>query len=130
MTGIKIGYKTEMKIKEILDVEHINLIFQKKETLPEDANGNIFKVEAEFRRQYNKHRRTAPDKEINDLVAIKRTQLGGNLKFKLEFLGPYRVVKKRPHNRCEIEKVGWHEYLATTSTAAEIMKIWSDSVTT
>ncbi|GBO45854.1 Pro-Pol polyprotein [Araneus ventricosus] len=97
VTGVKMRNKAVLKIKEILDEEYMNSIIQEKETIREEAKVNIFKVQEENRRQYNRRRRTAPIYKINDLVAINRTQLGGGLKLKPKFLGPYKVVKFKPH---------------------------------
>ncbi|GBO39351.1 Pro-Pol polyprotein [Araneus ventricosus] len=130
VTGVKMRNKADLKIKEILDEEYMNSIIQEKETIREEAKVNIFKVQEENRRQYNRRRRNAPIYKINDLVAIKRTQLGGGLKLKPKFLGPYKVVKIKPHDRYDVVKVGSHEGPAATSTSADHMKFWSDAVVT
>ncbi|GBM26141.1 hypothetical protein AVEN_231532-1, partial [Araneus ventricosus] len=88
-----------------------------------------FKVQEENRRQYNRRRRTAPIYKINDLVAIKRTQLVG-LKLKPKFLGPYTAVKIKPHDRYDVAKLGSHDGSAATSTSADHIKPWSDAVAT
>ncbi|GBO29901.1 hypothetical protein AVEN_249386-1 [Araneus ventricosus] len=127
MTGVKMRNKDDLKIKEILDEEYMNSIIQEKETIREEAKANIFKVQEENRRKYNRRRATAPIYKINDLVAIKRTQLGGGLKLKPKFLGPYKVVKIKPHDRYDVAKVGSHEGPAATTTSADHMKPWSDA---
>ncbi|GBM13808.1 hypothetical protein AVEN_50150-1 [Araneus ventricosus] len=78
MTGVKMRNKADLKKKEILDEEYLNSIIQEKETIRKEAKANIFKEE--HRRQYNRSRRTAPIYNINELVAIKSTELGGGLK--------------------------------------------------
>ena len=60
-----------------------------------------------------------------DLVAIQRTQFGTGLKLRPKFLGPYEVTKVKPNDRYDVKKVGNHEGLITTSTAADHMKAWS-----
>ncbi|GBN43864.1 hypothetical protein AVEN_5382-1 [Araneus ventricosus] len=130
VTGVKMRNKADLQIKKILDEEYMNSIIQKKETIREEAKVNIFKVQEENRRQYNRRRRNAPIYKINDLVAIKRTQLGGGLKLKPKFLGPYKVVKIKPHDRYDVAKVGSHEGPAATSTSADHMKSWSEAVVT
>ncbi|GBM33149.1 hypothetical protein AVEN_83664-1 [Araneus ventricosus] len=108
----------------------MNSIIREKKTIREEVKANIFKVQEDNRRQYNRHRRTAPIYKINDLIAIKRTQLGGGLKLKPKFLGPYKVVKIKLHDRYDVAKVGSHEGPAATSTSADHIKLWSDAVTT
>ncbi|GBN35257.1 hypothetical protein AVEN_239441-1, partial [Araneus ventricosus] len=92
------------------------------------AKANIYKVQEKNRCQCNRRRRTATIYKINDLVAFKRTQLGGGIKLKPKFLGPYKVVKIKPHDRYDIAKVGSHEGLAATSMSADHMKPWTDAV--
>ncbi|GBO03989.1 hypothetical protein AVEN_124881-1 [Araneus ventricosus] len=108
----------------------LGLKIAEKETIHEEAKVNIFKVQEQNRRQCNRRRRASPVYNINDLVAIKRTQLGGGLKLKPKFLGPYKVVKIKLHVRYYVEKVGSHEGPAATSTSAAHMKPWSDAVAT
>ncbi|GBN85294.1 hypothetical protein AVEN_181422-1 [Araneus ventricosus] len=125
MTGVKMRNKADFIIKEILDEEYMNSIIQEKETIHEEAKANIFKVQEE-----NRRRRAAPIYKINDLVAIKRTQLGGGLKLRHKFLGPYKVVNIKPHDSYDVPKVGSHEKPAATSTSSDHMKPWSDAVAT
>ncbi|GBN90313.1 hypothetical protein AVEN_114739-1 [Araneus ventricosus] len=77
-------------------------IMNKQETIREEAN--IFKLQ-----EWNRRRRTAPIYRINDLVAIKKTQLGGDLKLKPKFFGPYKVAEIKPHGRYDVAKVGSNE---------------------
>ncbi|KAH8245656.1 hypothetical protein KR038_010818 [Drosophila bunnanda] len=51
----------------------------------------LFQVQDTMRK-----RRPAAKYKVGDLVAIKRTQLGGGLKLNPKFLGPYRVTKVKP----------------------------------
>ncbi|GBN37326.1 hypothetical protein AVEN_30891-1 [Araneus ventricosus] len=67
---------------------------------------------------------------INLFSAIKTTQLGGGLKLKHKFLGPYKVVKITPHDRYDVAKVGSQEGPAATSTSVDHMKSWSEAVVT
>ncbi|GBM87451.1 hypothetical protein AVEN_9553-1 [Araneus ventricosus] len=92
MTSVKMRNRADLKIKENLDEEYMNSIIQEKETIREEAKANIFRVQEE-----NQRRRTAPIYKINDLVAFKRTQLAGGFKLKPKFLGPYKLVKIKPH---------------------------------
>jgi len=52
----------------------------------------------------------------NDLVAIKRTQLGPGFKLANKYLGSYNIVKVLRNNRYIVHKVSEHERLSKTST--------------
>ncbi|GFW11451.1 transposon Tf2-6 polyprotein [Trichonephila clavipes] len=66
--------------------------------------------------------------EIGDIVAIQRTQFGTGLKLRPKFFGPYEVVKVKPKDRYDVRKIGLHEGPNTTSTAADHMKMWGETV--
>ncbi|GBN66281.1 hypothetical protein AVEN_145296-1 [Araneus ventricosus] len=110
------GGRELIVVPETMEIH--NSTIQEKETISE-VKANISKVQEENRRQYNRRHTTAPIYKINDSVAIKRTQLGGGLKLKPKFLGPYKVVKIKSHDHYDVAKVGSHEGPAATSTAAE-----------
>ena len=69
----------------------------------------IFKVQQETRKTYNLRQRSAIWNQIGDLVAIKRTQIGLNLKLKAKFFGPYNIVKIKEGNTFDVSKEGYHE---------------------
>jgi len=71
--------------------------------------------------------------QLNDLVAIKRTQYGTGLKLKGKYLGPYKVVKVANHGRYEVERVGEGDGPYKTSTIESCvrradcgMRYWRD----
>lgn len=50
-------------------------------------------------------RRREPNKyKINDLVAIKRVQLGPSKKLCAKYLGPYKIVKVKPNNSYDVKR--------------------------
>ncbi|GFU76294.1 transposon Tf2-9 polyprotein [Trichonephila clavipes] len=73
-------------------------------------------------------RKKACQYEIEDIVAIQRTQFGTGLKLRSKFFGPYEVVKVKPKDRYVVRKIGLHEGPNTTSTAADHMKMWRETV--
>ncbi|GFT08285.1 transposon Tf2-9 polyprotein [Trichonephila clavipes] len=79
-------------------------------------------------RNFNKKRKKAYQYEIGDIVAIQRTQFGTGLKLRPKFFGPYEVVKVKPKDRYDVRKIGLHEGPNTTSTAADHMKMWGETV--
>ncbi|KAK2574722.1 hypothetical protein KPH14_013009, partial [Odynerus spinipes] len=86
------------------------------------AKESIAKVQDENRKNFNKKRKDARTYRDNDLVAIRRTQLGPGLKLAAKYLGPYRIAKALRNDRYVVEKVGNHEGPQQTSTAADSMK--------
>ncbi|XP_046868588.1 uncharacterized protein LOC124461040 [Drosophila willistoni] len=81
-------------------------------------------MQEENRKTFNKCRKSASEYEVDELVAVKRTQFGSGLKLKGKYLGPYRVVRKMRHGRYSVEKVGDGEGPKGTTTVAEYMKKW------
>ncbi|GFY33724.1 transposon Tf2-9 polyprotein [Trichonephila clavipes] len=75
-----------------------------------------------------KKRKKAYQYEIGDIVAIQRTQFGTGLKLRPNFFGPYETVKVKPKDRYDVRKIGLHEGPNTTSTAADHMKMWGETV--
>lgn len=57
---------------------------------------------------------------MGDLV--QRRQLGVSLKLKGKILGPYEVIQVKRNDRYGVIKLGQHEGLNVTSTAADLMK--------
>ena len=70
-------------------------------------------------------RRAAQPYKIGDLVAIKRTQFGPNLKLKAKFFGPYKIVKIKGGNTFDVSKEGYHEGPQCTTTCSEFIKPWT-----
>ncbi|GFU88280.1 transposon Tf2-9 polyprotein [Trichonephila clavipes] len=66
--------------------------------------------------------------EIGDIFAIQRAQFGTGVKLRPKFFGPYEVVIVKPKNRYDVRKIGLHEGPNTTSTAADHMKMWGETV--
>ncbi|GFW01349.1 uncharacterized protein TNCV_5030021 [Trichonephila clavipes] len=78
------------------------------------------KIERRITEEERKLRYTKED----DLVAIQRTQFGAGLKLRPKFLGPYKVTKVNSKDRYEVEKVGQHDGPNSTTTSADLMKLF------
>ncbi|GFV87516.1 transposon Ty3-G Gag-Pol polyprotein [Trichonephila clavipes] len=65
----------------------------------------------------NKKRKNAPEYQIGDLVAVQRTQLGGGLKLRPKFFGPYQITEVKPRDRYTIEEVRDHAGPNVTATS-------------
>lgn len=88
----------DIKMRDILEKEMISDFEDDRQRLRDEAKKQIEKVQQENRKQYNLRRRQPKKYQINDLVAIKRTQLGPGLKLRSNYLGPYRIVKIKPND--------------------------------
>jgi len=70
-------------------------------------------------------RRPAATYKVGDIVAIKRTQLGGGLKLKPNYLYPYLVTKVEPKDTYDVVKDSLNtDGPRYTTSSAEYMKPW------
>ncbi|KAF8770020.1 hypothetical protein HNY73_017595 [Argiope bruennichi] len=93
------------KDQRILDQEFLHSMIQEKKQLVRRPNPNIFKIQKRTDGNIIKIFRIAPLYKINDLVVIKRTQLGGGLKLRPKFLGPYQSGQDKPHDRLRRSRI-------------------------
>lgn len=126
LIGTKMKTKENLIIKEAIEQEINRQYDDTRKQLRQDAKKQIEKVQMENRKQYNLRRRDPNKYHINELVAIKRTQLGPGLKLKPKFLGPYRISKVKQNDTYDVEKIGNREGPLTTTTCAEYMKRWAE----
>lgn len=104
-----------------------NDFMERRQEMRNTAKRNIAKLQDENRKTFNRNRKPALKYKIGDLVAIQRTQLGGGLKLKGKFLGPYEVTQIKRQDRYGVMKIGQHEGPNITSTAADLMKPWANN---
>lgn len=103
-------------------------IFQDgRDELREQARDCIMRIQEENKRNFNKRRKEARRYREDDLVAIKRTQLGPGLKCADRFLGSYQISKALRNDRYVVKKLGDHEGPCETATSADYMKPWSET---
>lgn len=126
LTGIKMKNKEDMKVKEMLEEEYINKINQDRDNMREEAKNNILKIQQENRQQFDRKRKKPRLYQINDMVAIQRTQFGSGLKLRPKFFGPYKVTAVKGNDRYGVAKIGQHEGPNCTSSAADHMKPWAE----
>lgn len=122
--GVSMRIKDDPKIKELIEQEWLTRFEEQRNELREAAKEQIIKVQEENRRNYNRKRKEGTSYQINDLVAIKRTQFGPGLKLRAKFQGPYKITRVMRNDRYSVAKVGDHEGPNTTSTSADHMKPW------
>ncbi|GFU54099.1 hypothetical protein TNCV_3313671 [Trichonephila clavipes] len=128
LTGVKMRTKQDLEILKLLEEEIVETFTENREKIWEEAKRNILKMQEENCRNFNKNRKKAYQYEIGDIVAIQRTQFGTGLKLRPKFFGPYEVIKVKPKDRYDVRKYGLHEGPNTTSTAADHMKMWGETV--
>ncbi|GFV06658.1 transposon Tf2-8 polyprotein [Trichonephila clavipes] len=128
LTGVKMRTKQDLEILKLLEEEIVETFTENREKIRDEAKRNILKMQEENCRNFNKKRKRAHQYEIGDIVSIQRTQFGTGLKLRPKFFGPYEVVKVKPKDRYDVRKIGLHEGPNTTSTAADHMKMWGETV--
>ncbi|GBO25211.1 hypothetical protein AVEN_106905-1 [Araneus ventricosus] len=106
------------KLKEMVEAEFQANFEAQREDLRKHAKQQIFKIQEENRKTYNLRRRETKPYRVGDLVAIKRTQFGPNLKLKPKHFGPYSITRAKGGNTYVVIKEGNHEgpHFTTTCT--------------
>ncbi|GFV17557.1 transposon Tf2-6 polyprotein [Trichonephila clavipes] len=125
LIGVKMKNPEDVMIRNLLEEESQEQLFQHRDNLRREAKQNILKIQEENRRTYNRKRKEAHLYKKGDLVAIMRTQFGNKLKLRIKYFGPYQVTKVKPHDRYDVAKIGDHEGPNVTSASADQMKPWT-----
>lgn len=128
LVGTKMKTKDDIQLKELIERELAADYDDQRSELRRAAKQQILEVQAENKKSYDLRRKPPRLYNLNDLVAIKRTQLGGGLKLKPKFLGPYQIVKIKQNDTYDVIKFGECEGPRRTTTCAEFMKPWPDEV--
>ncbi|KAJ8911976.1 hypothetical protein NQ315_003254 [Exocentrus adspersus] len=119
--------KDDPSIREMIEEEWLKMFEEQRDEIRRDAKEKIGRIQEENLRSYNRKRKKATNYIADDLVAIKRTQLGPGLKVHSKYVGPYRIVRVLRNDRYIVVKVGEHEGPRQTSTSADYMKPWAAS---
>ncbi|KYQ53535.1 hypothetical protein ALC60_00061, partial [Trachymyrmex zeteki] len=122
--GVKLRDETDFQLREMVEQEIQSQFEIERNELRNRAKKQILKVQSENCKTYNLRRKPASKYNIDDLVAIKRTQLGSGRKLRAKYLSPYRIQKIKPNDTYDVIKVGEHEGPIHTSTCAEYIKPW------
>lgn len=112
------------EIQRIVNEEIVTEFNRERDELRTQAKQQIDKIQNENRKTYNAKRKAATNYQINDLVAITKTQFSTGAKLKPKLLGPYKITKSTGNDRYEVEKVGNHDGPFKTTTSADNMKAW------
>lgn len=124
MFGVKMR-KKDADIQRIIDEEIEENFNDEREELRQQAKENILKIQEQNKRNFDQKRKEASNYEIDDLVAIKKTQFSTGAKLKPKNVGPYKITKIKSHDRFDVEKVGNHDGPNITSTSVDHMTKWS-----
>jgi len=124
LIGKNMRLKDDLELKQIIENETIQLLQEKREALREQAKDAIENVQKENQRTYNRNRKRPNTYAINDLIAIKRTQMAPGSKLCPKYLGPYQVTRVLRGDRYVVSKVGEHEGPRSTTTSIDNMKKW------
>lgn len=123
--GVEMRTDDDQILANLLEEALQSDFMERRQEMRQTAKKSIAKLQEENRKSYNRNRKPAMKYRIGDLVAIERTQLGGGLKLKGKFLGPYEVTQIKRNDRYGVTKIGQHEGPNITSTAADLMKPWA-----
>lgn len=124
MFGVHARLRDDPHIRELLEKEWVDDLQNSRSELRRQAKECIAKVQCENRLTFGKKRKAATKYRENDLVAIKRTQLGPGLKLANKYLGPYTITRVLRNDRYLVQRVGEHEGPMKTSTSVDHMKPW------
>jgi len=122
--GVQMRLKDDLRIRELIKSEILDAVQDERDELRLQAKENIWKIQQENRKNFNKRRKEPKKYNEDDLVAIKRTQSGPGMKFSSRYLGPYTVVRVLRNDRYLVHKAGNHEGPRQASTSADYMKPW------
>lgn len=126
LIGTEMHSKEDIRIKELLEQEVVSKFDHQRTEARREAKLSISKLQEENKKTYNLRRKPACQYNIGDIVAIKRTQLGGGLKLRPKYFGPYRIAKVKPHNTYDVVKISEGEGPKQTTTCAEFIKPWPE----
>lgn len=129
LVGTTMKSPQDLKITTLLNEEIQAAFTNARDELRQQARQQIQQVQDENKRTYNLRRKPHIPFKLNDLVAIKRTQLGPGLKLKPKYLGPYKITKVKGNDTYDVQKCAFFDGPVKTNTCAEFLKHWTDAVT-
>lgn len=126
MFGVTMRTDEDQVLAQLLEEAIQTDFMERRQDMREVAKTNIEKLQQENLKTFNRGRKPPLKYKFGDLVAIQRTQRGEGLKLRGKFLGPYEVTQTKRNDRYGVQKVGQHEGPNVTSSAADLMKPWSN----
>lgn len=80
LTGVEMRLSDQPDLREILNEEACDSFFRDRDEVRAEARENILRIQNENIRTFNTKRRMEEEYDVNELVAIRRTQFGTGLK--------------------------------------------------
>lgn len=115
----------DLRVQQIIEEEIAEDFIEERNELRMKAKEEILKIQDENRETFNKKRKTAKNYNVDDLVAISKTQFSTGSKLKTKNVGPYKVSRVKENDRYEVEKLEGNEGPKKTSTSADNMIPWA-----
>ncbi|GBM02982.1 Pro-Pol polyprotein [Araneus ventricosus] len=113
------------KLKEMVEADYQANFEAQREEPRMHAKQQISNIQEVNRKTYNLRRREPKPYRVGDLVAIKRTQFGPNMKLKPKYFGPYSITRANGGNTFDVIKEKNHEGPNFATTCAEYLKSWN-----
>lgn len=124
LIGVKMKQKEDLALKSLIEDEFRDQFEQTRCEARLNAKSQILKTQEENKRGYNRRRCEPKKYSVNDLVAIKRTQMLPGRKLRAKYLGPYKVLKVKLNDTYDVIRITPGDGPTKTSTCAEYMKPW------
>lgn len=123
--GVDIKQKNDIKMVEALEANFVQQFEDQRDEERKAAKIQIQKVQNENSKLFNSKRKEPKQYELNELVAIKRTQFVNGNKLVENFFGPYEIIKIKGNGSFDVKKIGFHSGPNITSTTIACLKKWS-----
>lgn len=128
MIGVPMKNPEDSELAAVLE-EELRADFEtERNDMRKVAKESIDRIQEENRRYFNKRRKAPTEYREGDWVAIKKTQFATGAKLQPDYMGPYVVIKARPHDRYDVQRVGNGPGPRVTSSAADLMKPWPKGI--
>lgn len=127
LTGVRMRQKEDVRMLQHLNEEMVEIFDSEREKMRQEAKRSIEQCQEVQRRGYDRKCKSSRQYNLNDVVAIERTQYGPGLKLKGKYLGPYVVVDSIGRDRYALRKTGSGEGPNETTASADHMKPWPNT---
>lgn len=124
LTGVKMRRKEDPHLLDRIKEELAMTFNEERDERRKEAKENLMKIQTENIRTFNKKRIKPFVYKKGDLVVLKKTQFATKSKLLPKYIGPYKVINTKQHDRYDLEKHGSFEGPQKTSSSADLMKPW------
>lgn len=113
---------TNISIEQLIQKESLQKFNEERDEIRHEARQQILKVQKENQKTYDKKRTAAMIYNIDDLVAIKKTQFAVGQKISPNYVGPYKIIEILRANRYKVIKAANFDGPKETRTSSDYMK--------